>query len=118
MPSLVRCPTVEGLGRRAVEDVDGCHHRLPPEDGRHPPLLEKSPSHPHNRLVAPLDDAVLLWAIRRGVVALNALISAVRREFSRREFAAVVSAQHAQLAAALRLCSSLRMPDGVRSLSL
>ena len=92
MPSLVRCPTVECLGRRAVEDVDGRHHRLSPEDSRHPPLLEKGPSHPHNRLVAPLDDVVLLWAVRRGVVALNALVSAVRCEFSRREFAAVVGA--------------------------
>jgi hypothetical protein len=34
------------------------------------------------------------------------LISAVRRKLSRREFAAVVGAQHAQLAAALRLRSS------------
>jgi hypothetical protein len=34
-------------------------------------------------------------------VALNTLIHAVRREFSRREFAAVVGAQHVQLAAAL-----------------
>ena len=36
----------------------------------------------------------------------------------RRELAAVVGAQHAQLAAALRLRSSLSTPDGVRSLSL
>jgi hypothetical protein len=60
-------------------------------------------SHPHNHLVAPLDDAILLRAVWRGVVALNTLIRAVRREFSRREFAAVVGAQHAQLVAALRL---------------
>jgi hypothetical protein len=51
-------------------------------------------------------------------VALNALFSAIRREFSRREFATVVGAQHPQLAAALRLRRSLRAPDGVRSLSL
>jgi hypothetical protein len=38
-------------------------------------------------------------------VALNTLIHAVRREFSRREFAAIVGAQHAQLGAALRLRS-------------
>jgi hypothetical protein len=81
-------------------------------------LLEKGPSHPHNRLVAPLDDAVLLWAVRRGVVALNTLIRAVRREFSRCEFATIVGAQHAQLAAALCLRSGLCTPDGVRSLSL
>jgi hypothetical protein len=74
--------------------------------------------HPHNRLVVPLDDVVLLWAVRRGLVALNTLIRAVRREFSHREFAAVVGAQHAQLVAALRLRSGLRVPDGVRSLSL
>ena len=115
MPSLVRRPAVERLGRRAVEDVDGRHHRLSPEDSRHPPLLEKGLSHPHNRLVAPLDDAVLLRAVQRGVVALNALINTVLREFSRHEFAAVVGAQ---LAAALRLRSSMRTPDGVRSLSL
>ena len=48
-------------------------------------------------------------------MALNALISEVRHEFSRREFAAVVGAQ---LAAALRLHSSLRACDGVHSFSL
>jgi hypothetical protein len=51
-------------------------------------------------------------------VTLNTLIHAVRREFSRREFTAVVGAQHVQLAAALCLRSGLRAPDGVRSLSL
>jgi hypothetical protein len=76
-------------------------------------LLEEDPSHPHNRLVAPLDDAVLLWAVRRGVVTLNTLIRAVRRKFT-----AVVGAQHAQIAAALCLRSGLRAPDDVRSLSL
>jgi hypothetical protein len=81
-------------------------------------MLEEVPSHPHNRLVAPLDDAVLLWVVRHGVVALTILIRTVRRKFSCREFAAVVGAQHAQLAAALRLRSGLRAPDGVRSLSL
>jgi hypothetical protein len=84
MPSLVQRPAVESLGGRAVGDVDSRHHRLSPEDSRHSPLFKEGPSHPHNRLVAPLDDAVLLWAVRRGVVALNTLIRAVRREFSRR----------------------------------
>jgi hypothetical protein len=51
-------------------------------------------------------------------VALNTLIHAVRREFSCCEFTAVVSAQHAQLAAALHLRSGLCVPDGVRNLSL
>jgi hypothetical protein len=69
------------------------------------PLFEEGPSHPHNRLVAPLDDAVLLWIVRRGVVALNTLICAARCEFSRHEFTTVVGAQHAQLAAALCLRS-------------
>jgi hypothetical protein len=118
MSSLVRRPAVESLGGRAVEDIDGHHHRLSPEDSRHFPLLEEGPSHPHNRLVAPLDDAVLLRVVRRGVVALNTLIRIVRREFSRCEFAVVVGAQHAQLAAAFHLRSALRAPDGVRSLSL
>jgi hypothetical protein len=117
MPSLVWCHLVECLGGRAIEDVDRCHHRLSLEDSWHSPLLEESPSHPHNRLVAPLDDVVLLRAVRR-VVALNALIHAVRHKLRCREFAAVVSAQHAQLAAALRLRSDLHTPDGVCSLSL
>jgi hypothetical protein len=76
-------------------------------------LLEEGPSYPHNRLVALLDDAVLLRVVRRGIVTVNTLIHVVRREF-----AAVVIVQHAQLAATLRLCSGLRAPDGVRSLSL
>jgi hypothetical protein len=118
MPSLVRCPTVESLGERAVEDVDCRHYRLSPEGNMHFPLLEEGPSHPHNQLVAPLDDAVLLRVVRRGVVALNTLIRVVRHKFSRREFAAVVGAQHVQLAVALCLRSDLRAYDGVRSLSL
>jgi hypothetical protein len=61
MPSLVRHPTVESLGGRAVEDVDNHHHRLSLDDSRHSPQLQESTSHPHNRLVAPLDDVVLLW---------------------------------------------------------
>jgi hypothetical protein len=69
-------------------------------------------------MVVPLDDVVLLRAVRRRVVAPNTLIRTVRREFSHREFIAVVGAQHVQLAAALRLCSSLRAPDGVCNLSL
>jgi hypothetical protein len=64
------------------------------------------------------DNAVLLRAVRRRVVALNTLIRTTRCEFSHREFTAIVGAQHAQLAAALHLCSGLYTPDGVRSLSL
>jgi hypothetical protein len=77
MPSLVRRSVIESLSGRAVEDLDSRHHSLSPEDSRHSPLLVEGSSHPHNRLVAPLDDTVLLWAIRRGVVALNTLIRAV-----------------------------------------
>jgi hypothetical protein len=51
-------------------------------------------------------------------VALNTLIHAVRCEFSRHEFVVIVSAQHAQLAATLRLRSGLRAPDGIQNLSL
>jgi hypothetical protein len=118
MPSLVRRPAVESLGGRVVENVDSHHHHLSPEDSRQSPLLEEGPSHPQNRLVVPLDDVVLLRVVRRGVMTLNTLIRAIRREFSRREFAAVVGAQHAQLAAALRFRNGLRAPDGVRSISL
>jgi hypothetical protein len=118
MPSLVRCHPIECLGGRAVEDVDRCHHRLSPEDSRHSPLFEESPSHPHNRLVATLDNVVLLRVVRCGVVALNALILAVRCKLSRCEFVTVVGVQHAQLAVALRLRSDLHTPDGVRNISL
>jgi hypothetical protein len=81
-------------------------------------MPEEGPSHLHNRLVVPLDDAVLLWAVQLGVVALNTLIRALQCEFSCREFAAVAGAQHAQFTAALCIRSGLRAPDGVRSLSL
>jgi hypothetical protein len=104
MPSLIRRTTIESLGGRAVEDADNRHDRLSPEDSRYFPLLAEDLSHPHNRLVAPHDDAVLLRVVRRGVVTLNTLIHAVRREFSHREFTTVVGVQHAS--------------DGVRSLSL
>jgi hypothetical protein len=118
IPSLIRCPATESLGGRAIEDVDSCHCHLSPKDSRHSPLLEEGPSHLHNHLVAPLDDATLLQAVWRGIVVLNTLIRAVRREFSRREFTAIVDAQHMQVAAALCLSSGLRVPDGIRSLSL
>jgi hypothetical protein len=51
-------------------------------------------------------------------VALKALIRALQRELSRCEFTAVVSAQHAQLAAVLLLRSDLHTLDGIHSLSL
>jgi hypothetical protein len=92
MPSLIRCPAVESLGGRAVEDVDSHHHHISPKDSQHSPLLEEGLIHPHNYLVAPLDDAVLLWVVWCGVVAQNTLIHVVQREFSHREFDVVVSA--------------------------
>jgi hypothetical protein len=95
MPSLIQRTTVESLGGRAVEHVDSRHDRLSPEDSRYFPLLAEDPSHPHNRLVGPHGDAVLLRGVRRGVVTLNTLIHAVRREFSRREFTTIVGVQHA-----------------------
>lgn len=58
-------------------DVDGRQHRLSPEDGWHPPLLEESPVHGHHRLVVPLDDAILLQGVQRGVVVLDPLVDAV-----------------------------------------
>jgi hypothetical protein len=118
MPRLVRRPVIESLGGRVVEDVDNRHHRLSLEDSRHSPLLEEGPRHLNNRLVAPLDDVILLRDVRHVVMALNTLIRAVRCEFIRREFAAIIDAQHVQLAAALYLRSGLRAPDGIRSLSL
>jgi hypothetical protein len=118
MPSLVRCPTVESFGGRAVEDVDSHHHQLFLEDSQYSPLLEKGQSHPHNHLVALLNDIVLLQTVRRRVVALNTLICSVRYEFSRCEFIVIVGAQHAQLVPALCLCSGLCALDGGRSLSL
>jgi hypothetical protein len=118
MPSFVRHHVVESFGGRANEDVDSHHYRLSPEDNRHSTLLEEGPSHPHNRLVAPLDDVILLWVVWRVVVALNTLIHIVRREFIHRKFIVIVGAQHAQLAATLCVRSDLHVPDGVRSLSL
>jgi hypothetical protein len=60
-----------------AEDVDSRHHCLSPEDSQHSPLFEEGLSHPHNCLVPPLDDIILLWAVRHGVVALNTLIRTV-----------------------------------------
>jgi hypothetical protein len=100
MPSLIRRPAVESLGARAVEDVDNRHHRLSLEDNRHSHLLEEGPSHSHNRLVAPLNDVIMLRAVRREVMAPNTL--------SRHEFADIIGVQHMQLVAALCLRSGLR----------
>jgi hypothetical protein len=92
MPSLVRRPAVESLVGQGVEDVGSRHQLLSLEDSRHSPLLEEGMSHPNNRLIAPLDDAVLLRVIRCRVVAPNTLICAARREFSHREFTTIVCA--------------------------
>jgi hypothetical protein len=106
---------VECLGRRAVEQVNGGQHCLTPVDGRHPPLLEESTSGGHHHLAAALDDAVLLQSVRCKVVALDALVGAVRRELSCHEIAAVVRVEHTKLAATLLLRSGLMMLDDVRS---
>jgi hypothetical protein len=115
VPHLVWRLAIECLGRRAVEQMNGGHHRLTPVDGRHPPLLEEGTSGGHHRLLAALDDAVLLWSVRRGVVALDALVGVVRRELSCRELAAVVHTQHMELAATFLFRSGLMTIDGVRS---
>jgi hypothetical protein len=101
MSCIVRRHTVKSLSGRAVEDVDSHHHRLSPEDSRHSPLLEEGPSHPHNRLITPLHDTILLRAVRRRVVTLNTFIRAVRHEF-----AIVIDAQPAQ--------ATQRMQEGRR----
>jgi hypothetical protein len=72
--------------------MDGNHHRLSPVDCRHPSLLEEGAGGGHYGLVAALNDVVLLRGVRRGEVALNTLVGAVRRELSRCELAAVVGA--------------------------
>jgi hypothetical protein len=92
MPGLVRRLVVKGLGGRAVEEMDDSHHRLSLVDCRHPSLLEEGAGGGHHGLVAALNDAILLRGVRRREVALDTLVGAVRREFSRRELAAVVGA--------------------------
>ena len=72
--------------------MDGSHHCLPPVDCRHPSLLEEGVGGGHHRLVAALNDVVLLWGVWRGEVALDPLIGALRRELSHRELGAVVGA--------------------------
>jgi hypothetical protein len=92
VPGLIWCLAVKGLGGRAVEEMDDSHHRLPLVDCRYPSLLEEGAGGSHHRVVAVLNDAVLLQGVRRGEVALDPLISAIHRELSRRELAAVVGA--------------------------
>ena len=46
---LVRRLAVKGPGGRAVEEMDGGHHRLPPVDCRHPSLLEEGAGDGHHR---------------------------------------------------------------------
>ena len=60
---LIRRFAVKGLGERAVEEMDDSHYRLPPVDGRHPSLLEEGAGGGHHRLVAALNDAVLLRGV-------------------------------------------------------
>jgi len=57
MLGLVWRLAIKGLGGRAVEEMDGSHHRLCPVDCRHPSLLEGVDSG-HHRLVAALNDVV------------------------------------------------------------
>jgi hypothetical protein len=115
VPHLVWRLAIECLSRQVVEQVNSDHDLLTPIDGRHPPLLEEGMSGGHHRLVAALDDAILLRSVRRGVEALDALVGVVRRELSRHELAAVVRAQDTKLATTLLLHSGLMMLDGIRS---
>jgi hypothetical protein len=75
---LVWCLVVEGHGGRAVEQVNGVHRCLTLVDCWHPSLLEEGAGSGHHRLVAALNDAVLLWGVRCEEVALDPLIGAVR----------------------------------------
>jgi hypothetical protein len=58
--------------------------------------------------------AVLLGRVRRGEVALDALIGAVGGELSNGEFAIVVGAKDPKLVVSLLLCLSLDLLDGLR----
>jgi hypothetical protein len=53
--------------------------------------------------------------MRRGEVALDALVVTVDGKLSNGEFATVVGVKDLKLVAALLLCLSLNLPDGVRS---
>jgi hypothetical protein len=89
---LVQRLVIKGLGGRAVEEMDGSHHRLPLVDCWHSSLLEEGAGGSHHCLVAVLNDASLLWGVRRGEVVLDSLVGAVCRELSCREVAAIVGA--------------------------
>jgi hypothetical protein len=58
-----------------------------------------------------LDVTFLLWGVRYGVVALNALIRIVQHELSHHQFFVVVGAQHEQLTTTLYLRNNLHMPN-------
>ena len=82
VPCLVWHLAIKGLGGRAVEEMDGSHHRLPLVNCRHPSLLEEGAGGGHHRLVAALNDTVLLRCVWCREVALDLLIGAVRHELT------------------------------------
>ena len=95
IPSFERRLALQGLGGRAIEDEHCRGHRLTLDPCRHAFGLHHGSSHTDHCLVLSLYHALLLWQVWRGVVSHHTLISAVRCEFHRSEFATAVSPQHA-----------------------
>jgi hypothetical protein len=91
--------------------VHRCHYRLPPEPARRRHHLEHASCHAHDRLISPLDDAILFRRVRCGQVPLNPLLGAIVKEGQRCEITTTVHAERAKLSLSVGFCPRLELHE-------
>jgi hypothetical protein len=101
VPELIRGLAVGPLRRRLIQDVDNCVDGLPLEHAREILCLEHRLGHGHDSLISSLDDAVLLWRVRRRQLVANTELGAILGEPRRREFSPAIGTQGEKLVATL-----------------
>ena len=118
IPRLVGGLPVEYGRRCPVEEVHGGVHRLPPEVSGHTTRAHDASRRPHDHLIPALYDAILLWRVRRRVMALDPFSCTVLTKLNRSELTTIVSAKHLQFLASLTLSMSLERHDRRRRIRL
>ena len=118
IPDFIGHPALHAPRQRPVQDEDGGAHCLTAEPIRDIRPHHHAAGHPQHSLVVPLHHAVLLRHVWRGEVTLNSMIGAVGGEGLRRELAAVIGTQHAELLSGFHLQMRLQLGDRRRGLIL
>ena len=114
IPHLERGLPFHSLRWHPVQEVHGSVHCLSPELGRQPLCLQQAARGANYRRVSMLDDAVLLWGVRRRQLPVHTVCHAILHELLGYELATAVCPEHQQLAAGLRRYTCLELLDGCR----